>query len=190
MPSPSPVSQIRRVRLLVSTGLALALCALAAACSGTPTSPTNLGTSERRVLTGGAGGTLCPPPICTGFNGRIEIVAGGGTLHGPSLGGQVGDETTRFELTSRLTGTGRFTEGFIDVIFERESATVRTVWFKGASGQVMQSTDRSGTPVYTETEDKNCDSGVLLATSLTLNLENLGQTTIVEQHCTGTDTGR
>ena len=184
MASPFPASRTKLTRRLTSTSLTLALCALAVGCSGVPTSPTDMRSSERRVLTGGAGGTFCPPDVCDGFTGRIEIVAGGGTLHGPTSGAQ--DEVTRFELTSRLTGTGRFTDGFIDAIFDRESATVRTIWFTSDSGQILQSTDRSGTPEYTAIDEKSCESGVLLRTTLTVTLENLGRTTIVEQHCTST----
>jgi hypothetical protein len=185
MTSPFPASRTTLARRLVSATIALALCALAAACSGTPASPTDTRSSERRVLTGGAGGTFCPPEACEGFTGRIEIVAGGGTLHGPTLGAQLGDEITRFELTSRLTGTGRFGEGFIDAVFDRESATVRTIWYSGDSGQILQATNQSGTPEYTTVDEKSCESGVLLVTTLTVTLENLGRTTIVERHCTG-----
>jgi hypothetical protein len=175
-----------RRRLALILGLAI----LNAACSGSPVNPSDVGiqSSERRVQTGGSGGTFClQVAACSRFQGRLEIIAGGGTLTGTTSGAQR-DAETSFEFTAELSGTGRFTDGFIDAIYDRESATVRTIWFRGQGEQYFQATNESGTPTYTELTEKGspeagCVSGRFLESRLTVILENLGPTEIIERHC-------
>ena len=172
---------IRSLVLRATAAVAVAGLALASgACSGSPSAPGSL-SAERRVQTGSGGGTLCPPGICTGFNGRIEIIASGGTLNGPTVGGQLGD-ATRFSLTSHMKGTGRFDNGFIDVSVERDSAVVRAIWYS-SGGRVFQDTEKTVPATVTEVADKACDSGTLIETTITATFENFGRTTITERHC-------
>src|SRR5690349_6371996 len=98
-----------------STALMMILAAalISAACSGSPAGPGVL-SSDRRVQDGGGGGTLCTAGTCPGFTGRVEITAGGGSLSGQTTGVNEGSQTS-FRFTAHATGTGRFTEGLIDL---------------------------------------------------------------------------
>ena len=176
-----PSTSIRALALRATAAAALiGVAALGSACSGSPSAPGSL-SAERRVQTGSGGGTLCPPGICTGFNGRIEIIASGGTLNGPTVGGQLGD-ASRFSLTSRMNGTGRFDNGFIDLSVERDSAFVRAIWFS-AGDRVYQDVEKTVPATVTEVADKACESGTLIETAITATFENFGRTTITERHC-------
>src|SRR4051812_40589665 len=88
----------------ISRGFAVActvvLAGLVSACSGSPTAPGL--TSERRVETGGGGGTLCPAGEC-GFTGNVEILAGGSTLS-DKTGGFQHTGPTDFEFSAHPTG--------------------------------------------------------------------------------------
>ena len=177
-----PSTSIRSFVLRATAGAALLGIAVASsACSGSPSAPGTL-SAERRVQTGSGGGTLCPPGVCTGFNGRIEIVASGGSLNGPTVGGQLGSDAARFTLTARLKGSGRFDDGFIDLSVERESAFVRAIWYSSGT-RIFQDTEKTVPATVTEVADKACDSGTLIETSITATFENFGRTTITERHC-------
>ena len=159
----------------------LGVAVVSGACSGSPSAPGTL-SAERRVQTGSGGGTLCPPGICTGFDGRIEIIAGGGSLDGPTVGEQVGTDPARFTLTARMTGSGRFDSGFIDLAVERESAFVRAIWYSSGT-RIYQDTGKTVQATVTEIADKGCDSGTLIETTISATFENFGRTTITERHC-------
>jgi hypothetical protein len=153
------------------------------ACSGSPAGPGVL-SSDRRVQDGGGGGTLCTVGTCPGFAGRVQITAGGGSLAGDTTGVNEGSQTV-FRFTSRPTGTGRFTEGLIDLHVDGDSALVNNLWVTNGK-QVFQ--DKGKTVPATVAVGEKCtldrgDPGVLVQTTIEATFENLGNTTIVEQHC-------
>ena len=154
---------------------------IASACSGSPSAPGAL-TAERRVQTGSGGGTFCPGVVCEEISGRIEIVAVRGSLNGPTGGTQVGSEPARFQLSSTLKGAGQFDDGFISFSVERDTATISTISFR-SHGQIFENTNVTAPASIREVADPSCGSGVLVVTTITTTLENLGRTTITEQHC-------
>jgi hypothetical protein len=177
-----PPTSIRSRALRATAVVALlGVGVVSGACSGSPSAPGTL-SAERRVQTGSGGGTLCPPGVCTGFDGRIEIVAGGGSLNGPTVGGQVGTDPARFTLTARMNGAGRFDSGFIDLSVERDSAFVRAIWYS-SGGRIYQDTEKTVPATVTEVAEKACESGTLIETTISATFENFGQTTITERHC-------
>jgi len=178
-----PSTSIRSLVLRATAGAALLGIAVASsACSGSPSAPGTL-SAERRVETGSGGGTLCPGIVCEGINGRIEIVSNRGSLNGSTGGSQVGSEPTRFQLTSTLKGDGEQLEGgFISFTVERDTATISTIWFR-SHGQIFENTNVTAPASIREVADTSCRSGLLIVTTITTTLENLGKTTITEQHC-------
>jgi hypothetical protein len=177
-----PSTSIRSLALRATAAAALVgVAVLGSACSGSPAAPGSL-SAERRVETGSGGGTLCPPGICTGFDGRIEVIAGGGSLNGPTLGSQVGTEATRFQLTARMTGTGRFDHGFISFSVERDTAIINAIWFS-SEDRVYEDTGVTAPATVALIADKACASGTLVETTITATFENFGKTTITERHC-------
>jgi hypothetical protein len=113
---------------------------------------------------------------------RPKIVAVRGTLNGTTGGSQVGSEPTRFQLTSTLKGTDQFDDGFISFTVEGDSATISTIWFR-RNGQIFENTDVVVPASIRIVADSSCRSGNLIVTTITTPLENLGRTTITEQHC-------
>jgi hypothetical protein len=177
-----PSTSIRSLARRATAAAALVgVAVLGSACSGSPAAPGSL-SAERRVETGSGGGTLCPPTICTGFDGRIEIIAGGGSLSGPTVGSQVGTEASRFQLTSQMTGTGRFDHGFISFSVERETATINAIWYS-SEDRVYEDTGVTAPATVALIDDKACASGMLVETTITAMFENFGKTTITEKHC-------
>lgn len=138
------------------------------------------------MQTGSGGGTfVCPGIKCEGITGRIEIVAARGSLNGPTSGTQVGDDPTLFQLTSTLKGTGQFDDGFISISVTGETANIGTIWFH-SHGQTFENKDVTTAVSVTQSIDPACTtrSGLLIVTTITTTLENLGPTTITERHCT------
>ena len=172
-----------RSRALRATAVValLGIAAVSGACSGSPSAPGTL-SAERRVQTGSGGGTFCPGVVCEGINGRIEIVSNRGSLNGSTGGSQVGSEPKRFQLTSTLKGDGQLEDGFISFTVERDTATISTIWFR-SHGQIFENTNVTAPASIREVADTSCRSGVSIVTTITTTLENLGKTTITEQHC-------
>lgn len=178
-----PSTSIRSHTLRATAVVALlGIGVVSTACSGSPSAPDPL-SAERRVQTGSGGGTFCPGIVCEGITGRIEIVSNRGSLNGSTGGSQVGSEPTRFQLTSTLTGDGgQLEDGFISFTVERDTATITTIWFR-SHGQIFENTNVTAPASVREVADTSCRSGRLIVTTITTTLENLGKTTITEQHC-------
>lgn len=165
----------RLAPVLSLVALALAM----AACNGSPTGP-GLVSSERRVQTGGGGGTFCPD--CSPL-GRVEIVAGGGVLNGQTIGAQVGADYTAFHFTSHLEGRGRFDTGFVDIEVRDGSALIRQISYT-KDGRIYQDADVTAPALVREIRDDACaPTGVMVETTIRVTLENFGRTTIAERHC-------
>src|SRR5687767_15040171 len=94
----------RRLARWTSVATVLSVAAVGMGCSGSPTSPAS--SSERRVQTGGGGGTVLP--IACEKLSCVEVVAGGGTLSGKTVVSQPTRDWSRFTFTSHMEGTGRF----------------------------------------------------------------------------------
>lgn len=172
---------MQRIQKISLAGL-FALAVLGTACSGSPTAPGTL-SSERRVQTGGGGGTLCPGAC--GLSGYVELQAKKGTLSGSSIGSQPGREPVPFVFTARLTGKGDgYDEGFVDIAVASNTATINVAWYS-TDGKVFQDTSVTTTPriIQRPTDAKDCASGILVETTLNAKLQNFGNTTIVETHC-------
>ena len=175
-------TSIRSLLLRATAGAALLGAAVVSgACSGSPSAPGSL-SAERRVETGSGGGTFCPGVVCEGITGRIEIVSNRGSLNGSTGGSQVGNEPERFQLTSTLKGAGQLSDGFISFTVERDTATISTIWFS-SHGQIFEDTNVTAPATVREVADSSCRSGIMVVTTITATLENLGKTTITEQHC-------
>jgi len=175
-------TSIRSLVLRATAGAALFGIAVAgSACSGSPSAPGTL-SAERRVETGSGGGTFCPGIVCEGVTGRIEIVSNRGSLNGSTGGSQVGSEPTRFQLSSTLKGSGQLEDGFISFTVEQDTATISTIWFR-SHGQIFENTNVTAPASIRQVADTSCRSGLLIVTTITTTLENLGKTTITEQHC-------
>lgn len=159
---------------------AIVLTALGmAACSGGPTSPGAL-SSDRRVQTGGGGGTVAPV-ACTKVN-CVDVTAAGGTLSGGGRLSQVSGDTS-FTVKADLTGTGRFQFGTIDLEVRDTTALIRQLTYSN-DGRVFGDSLVPASPSIRLIDEPGCDSGVLVETTITARLENFGPTTIVERHCT------
>jgi len=176
--SPRLTGRIAIVTALIATALA------GAACSGSPAGPGVL-SAGRRVQDGGGGGTLCPPGTCPGFDGRVTLTAGGGTLSGTTTGVIEGAEDA-FRFTSQLTGTGRFKTGFLDIQVTGDTALVNNLWYSNGS-QVFQDKGDTVSAVVTRGEKcligRDMVPGVIVQTTIQAVFENFGQATIVEEHC-------
>ena len=179
-----PSTSIRSLARRATAAAALfGLAVLGSACSGSPAGPDTL-TAGRRVETGSGGGTLCKPPFC-GVVGRIEIIAGGGSLNGPSV---AAGSTVDFKVTSEeITGTGRFDGGrdnnaSLSFSVTGETATIDFIWFDNGH-QIFEAKDVTAPATVTLIADKACTSGTLVETIITATLENFGNTTITERHC-------
>lgn len=181
-------AQFRLPRARVArTAAAVALMTAAmitGGCSGSPAGPGGVLTAGRRVQDGGAGGSLCVISNCPAFKGRVEITAGGGSLNGETSG-VLGDSLTTFRFTSPLTGSGRFTNGYIDLQVNGDSAVVNNLWFSNGA-QIFQ--DKGKTVPATVVTGEKClvdkdIPGTLVTTTITATFENFGNTTIVESHC-------
>jgi hypothetical protein len=177
-PFPSIRSLVVRATAVAAV---LGAAVVSSACSGSPSAPGTL-SAERRVETGSGGGTFCPGIVCEGITGRIEIVSNRGSLNGSTGGSQVGSEPARFQLTSNLKGAGQIEDGFISFTVERDTATISTIWFR-SHGQIFENTNVTAPASVREISDSSCRSGRLIVTTITTTLENLGKTTITEQHC-------
>jgi hypothetical protein len=169
-------SFLRRVAAVV--GLS-GLIGLAAACSGSPTSP-SVFSAERRVETGSGGGSTSPTCSATDVCGRVSVSAAGGTLSGTSI-----VDTTSpgvFAFTAPLTGTGRFTDGFISADVNGGTAVIYELTY-GRSNGTFGETSVSVPAVTTVTPGGCADGRALVETRITATLQNLGPTAIVESHC-------
>jgi len=176
-------SQRLTSRAALITALVAATLA-GAACSGSPAGPGVL-SAGRRVQDGGGGGTLCPPGTCPGFEGKVTLTAGGGTLTG-STTGVIEGAADAFRFTSQLTGTGRFKTGFLDIQVTGDTALVNNLWYSNGS-QVFQ--DKGDTVSAVVTRGEKCQigrdmiAGTIVQTTIEGVFENFGPTTIVEEHC-------
>jgi hypothetical protein len=153
--------------------------AATAGCSGPPTGPGTF-SSERRVQTGSGGGSTSPTCSTADICGRVVVTAAGGSLSGTSI-----VETTSpgaFAFTAPLSGSGRFTAGFISVDVNGDAAVINEITYErgnGAFGETAVSV-----PAVTTIREGGCADGrTLVQTRITATIENLGPTTIVESHC-------
>ena len=181
----SRVVSPQRLTSRVAIVTALIAAALAgAACSGSPAGPGVL-SAGRRVQDGGGGGTICPPGPCPGFEGKVTLVAGGGSLSGATTGVLEGAEDA-FRFTSQLTGTGRFKTGFLDIPVTGDTALVNNLWYSNGS-QVFQDKGDTVSAVVARGEKcllgRDMIPGTIVQTTIEGIFENFGQTTIVEEHC-------
>jgi hypothetical protein len=170
-------------RMAIVTAL-IASALAGAACSGSPAGPGVL-SAGRRVQDGGGGGTICSAGTCPGFDGRVTLTAGGGTLTGSTTGVIEGAEDA-FRFTSQLTGTGRFKTGFLDIQVTGDTALINNLWYSNGP-QVFQ--DKGDTVSAVVVRGEKCQigrdqlPGVIVQTTINGVFENFGQTTIVEEHC-------
>jgi hypothetical protein len=158
----------------------LGLAGVAAACGGSPTGPGVL-SSERRVQTGSGGGTTLPACSPEEFCSSVEVRAAGGTLSGPT-DVLAGESPSVFTFLAALTGTGRFTTGFISVDVNGSNAVITEIAYEranGAFGQKMVSAPAA----VTATEGGCADGRTLVQTRIVTTLENFGPVTIIETHC-------
>ena len=165
----------------IATVVALTgLIGLGAACSGSPTGPGAF-SSERRVQTGSGGGSsspTCSPlvDVC----GRVSVTAAGGTLGGTSIV----DITSPgvFAFTASLTGSGRFTAGFISVEVNGDRAVIHELSYERGNGAFGETSVT--VPAVVTLSAGGCAEGrTLVETSITVTLQNFGPTTIVASHC-------
>ena len=160
----------------------LGAAALGAACSGSPVGPGAL-SSERRVGTGGAGGTISPgctlPDIC-----QVTVTSTSGTLTGDS--DVAADSLTAFGFRATLSGKdGRFSQGgYIEVTVHGSTATIEEISFR--RGESRLGDEHVTVPATVEVREDGCGAkGDLVTTTITGTFEGFGPTTIVEQHCYG-----
>ena len=170
-------SSLGRTPRWTSLAIALSVASGAVACSGSPTSPLS---SERRVQTGGGGGTVLPV-ACEKLS-CVEIVAGGGTLSGKVVVTQPTADPVPFAFTSTMEGTGRFENGTIAVAVDRGSAVIREITY-AVDDRVYGDGGVSAEPTIRLVEDAGCASGIVVETTFVAILENFGRTTISERHC-------
>ena len=168
----------RRLARWTSVAVVLSVAAAGMACSGSPTSPAS--SSERRVQTGGGGGTVLP--IACEKLSCVEVVAGGGTLSGKTVVTQPSRDMSQFTFTSQMEGTGRFDNGVIAVAVDRHSVLIREIAYS-KNGQVYQDTGVTAVPTIRFVDDAGCASGVVVETTFVAMFENFGRTTINERHC-------
>jgi len=155
------------------------LIGLGAACSGSPTGP-GVFSSERRVETGSGGGSTSPTCSATDVCGRVRVTAAGGTLNGTSIVEPTSPVV--FAFTAPLTGTGRFSEGFINADVNGETAVIHEITYGRGNGTFGERSV-SAPAVVTVTPGGCADGRALVETSITVTLQNLGPTAIVESHC-------
>jgi hypothetical protein len=168
------------VRTLTLSAL-LGASALGAACSGSPTGPGAL-SSERRVGTGGAGGTISPGCLDGSSICEVQVTSAGGTMQGSTEVGTA--SATNFQFKAQLQpGSGRFSGGgYIDVEVNGTTATIHEISFRrgdarlGDAGVTVPATVRV-------TEDACRNGGDLIETTIVATLQNFGPTTITERHC-------
>lgn len=155
------------------------LIAATAACSGSPTGPGTL-SSERRVQTGSGGGSTSPTCSTGDICGRVAVTAAGGSLSGTSI-----VETTSpgaFAFTAPLSGSGRFTAGFISVDVNGDTAVINQITYERGNGAFGET--NVSVPAETTIREGGCaDGGTLVETRIIANIQNLGPTAIVESHC-------
>ena len=155
------------------------LLATGAGCSGSPTGPGAF-SSERRVQTGSGGGSTSP--VCTPADicGRVTVTAAGGSLSGTS----VVDTTSPgvFAFTANLTGSGRFTAGFISAEVSGDTAVIHEITYERGNGTFGETS--VSVPAQTTVRAGGCADGrTLVQTRITATLQNLGPATMVESHC-------
>ena len=158
----------------------LSLVGFAAACSGFPTGPGAL-SSERRVQTGGGGGTTLPACEPEEFCSRVDVRAAGGTLSGHTDVVLDGSRSV-FTFLAALTGTGRFSAGFIRVDVTGNTALIHELTYEGTNGAFGQ-TMVTVPAAITITEGGCSDRRTLVETTIVTTIQNFGPTTIVETHC-------
>lgn len=169
-----------RVLNRVASAAAIAgLIAATAACSGSPAAPGTF-SSGRRVQTGSGGGSTSPTCSPADICGRVAVTAAGGSLSGTSI-----VETTSagaFAFTAPLTGSGRFTAGFVSVNVDGDTALIGQITYDRGNGAFGET--NVSVPAVTTIREGGCAGGrTLVQTSITANIQNLGPTTIVESHC-------
>ena len=174
--TPRSSSAFSRIALTVAVA---GLIAAGAGCSGSPTGPGAF-SSERRVETGSGGGSTSPVCSPADICGRVAVTASGGALSGTSI-----VETTSagtFAFTAPLSGTGRFTAGFISAEVNGNMAVIHEITYElgnGAFGETSVTV-----PAVTTVREGGCADGrPLVQTRITATFQNFGPTTIVESHC-------
>lgn len=155
------------------------LMAATAGCSGSPTGPGTF-SSERRVQTGSGGGSTSPTCSTTDICGRVTVTAAGGSLSGTSIVETASPGT--FAFTAPLSGSGRFTAGFISVDVNGDTALINQITYERGNGAFGETAVSA--PAVTTIKAGGCADGrTLVQTSITVTIQNLGPTTIVESHC-------
>jgi hypothetical protein len=155
------------------------LLAATAGCSGSPTGPGTF-SSERRVQTGSGGGSTSPTCSTADICGRVTVTAASGSLSGTSI-----VETTSpgvFAFTAPLTGSGRFTAGFISAEVDGDTVVINEITYERGNGAFGE-TSVSAPATTTFTEGGCADGRTLVQTTINATLQNFGPMTIVESHC-------
>jgi hypothetical protein len=155
------------------------LIAAGAGCSGSPTEPGAF-LSERRVETGSGGGSTSPVCSTADICGRVAVTAAGGSLSGTST---VEITSPRvFAFTAPLSGSGRFTSGFISAEVSGDTAVIHEITYQRGNGAFGETS--VSVPALTTIREGGCADGrTLVQTRITAPIQNLGPTTIVESHC-------
>ena len=164
------------------TGAAVAITGLivaAAGCSGSPTGPGSF-SSERRVQTGSGGGSTSPTCSESDVCGRVLVTAAGGSLSGTAIVDTSSPGV--FAFTAPLSGSGRFTAGFISVEVGGNTAVINELTYERGNGAFGETS--VSVPVAVTLKAGGCADGrTLVETRITATFQNLGPTTIVESHC-------